>query len=323
MYHPTTRLLTVLELLQSHSEMSGADIARRLQVNVRTVRRYIVMLQDMGIPVESERGRYGTYALRPGFKLPPLMFNDAEVLALVLSLRVAQQTALSGAPFAVEGALAKIERVLPDSLRQQMEDIQQTMAVEVSAPSGIPADPHVIAVVGGAIRQNRQLQIRHTAFNGAITKRTIDPYGLAYRVGRWYAVGFCHLRQDIRTFRLDRVLEAVLLEESFQCPADFNTLEYVEQALAATLGIYRVEVLFRAPIEAVRQQIPAALGQLSEVEEGILMTCYVQSLPWFAGFLTGLTLPMTIHQPPELLQELHKLIERVQRLMGLAEADRI
>src|SRR5437764_9842270 len=111
MYFPTTRVLTVLELLQSHHQLSGPELAARLEVDVRTVRRYITMLQDLGIPVEAGRGRYGSYRLRPGFKLPPMMFTDDEALALTLGLLAVRQMGLASAAPAVEGGLAKIARV--------------------------------------------------------------------------------------------------------------------------------------------------------------------------------------------------------------------
>ena len=112
-YRPTARVLTVLELLQSHGRMTGPELARRLEVNVRTVRDYIEMLGDLGIPVEAERGRNGAYRLRPGFKLPPLIFTEDEALALTLSLLMAREHGLDRTTPAFEGALAKIERVLP------------------------------------------------------------------------------------------------------------------------------------------------------------------------------------------------------------------
>lgn len=116
MYHPTTRVLTVLELLQAHKKISGPELAARLEVDVRSIRRYILMLQDLGIPIEAETGRNGGYSLRPGFKLPPLMLNDEEALAVSLGLLAARQIGLAAAAPAIEGALAKIERVLPHAL---------------------------------------------------------------------------------------------------------------------------------------------------------------------------------------------------------------
>src|SRR6185436_684373 len=128
MYSPTTRLLTVLELLQSYKQISGPDIARRLEIDVRTVRRYIVMLQDMGIPVEAERGPYGAYQLQRGYKLPPLMFTDAEAIALTLGLLMIREFQFPEEIEAVEGALAKTERVLPESLLTQVRGIQESIA---------------------------------------------------------------------------------------------------------------------------------------------------------------------------------------------------
>src|SRR5947209_12202729 len=120
MYHPTTRVLTVLEVLQSRGGASGAELAARLEVDVRTVRRYVTMLQDMGIPVEARPGRHGGYRLRPGYRLPPLMFDNDEALAVTLGLLFARRHGLTNAAPATEGALAKIERVLPDTLRAQV-----------------------------------------------------------------------------------------------------------------------------------------------------------------------------------------------------------
>jgi predicted DNA-binding transcriptional regulator YafY len=132
MYHPTTRVLTVLELLQSQGHVTGPDLAERLEVNVRTARRYVTMLQDLGIPVEAERGRHGGYRLRPGFKLPPLMLTDEEALAVTLGLLLARRMGMTATAPASEGALAKIERVLPDALREQVQAVQQMLAMAVS-----------------------------------------------------------------------------------------------------------------------------------------------------------------------------------------------
>src|SRR5436305_7692467 len=125
MYQPTTRVLTVLELLQSHGSMSGRDLAERLDVDIRTVRRYITMLQDLGIPVEAERGRYGTYRLMPGFKLPPLMLTEDEALAVTLGLLITRRMGIVLNPAPMEGALAKISRVMPETLRARLRAVQE------------------------------------------------------------------------------------------------------------------------------------------------------------------------------------------------------
>src|SRR5258706_10044371 len=132
MYFPTTRVLTILELLQSRQQLSGPELAERLEVNTRTVRRYITMLQDLGIPVEAERGRYGAYRLRPGYKLPPLIFTEDESLALTLSLLMAREHGLATTTPAFEGVLAKVMRVLPESTRTHIQAVEQTVRFEDS-----------------------------------------------------------------------------------------------------------------------------------------------------------------------------------------------
>src|SRR4051812_46492096 len=134
MYHPTTRVLTILELLQSHPRLNGPELAARLEVDVRTVRRYIGMLQDLGIPVEAEPGRYGGYTLRAGFPLPPLMFNNDEIVVLTLGLLNARSLGVAEAAPAVESALAKIGRVLPVPVAQQLAALQNELTVANLSP---------------------------------------------------------------------------------------------------------------------------------------------------------------------------------------------
>src|SRR5215212_6801008 len=138
MYSPTTRLLTILEMLQSRKNISGTEMARRLEVDVRTVRRYIVMLQDMGIPVETERGPYGSYQLQRGYKLPPLMYTDSEAIALTLGLLAIREFRFPVDVAAVEGALAKTERVMPEKLLRQARGLQEAITFNVAAPPVLP-----------------------------------------------------------------------------------------------------------------------------------------------------------------------------------------
>src|SRR5262245_45256869 len=216
MYHPTTRVLTILELLQAHSQMSGAELAARLEVDRRTVRRYITMLQALGIPVEAVRGPVGGYRLRPGFKLPPLMLTDDEALAILLSLVVARRQGLPAEPHTIEGALAKIERVLPESLRLRLQAVQLSVAF-LPARSVPQPSAEVVMMIGTAIQQQRRVQLRYLSRREE-TSRGIDPYGLVSHWDRWYLVGRCHLRQAVRTFRLDRILAADLEEATFTRP---------------------------------------------------------------------------------------------------------
>ena len=131
MYHPTTRVLAVLEMLQTHGRLTGTELSQRLEVDVRTVRRYIEMLQDLGIPVVAERGRNGAYTLGAGYKLPPMMFTDDEATALIVGLLAARRLGLGDAAPAVESALAKLERVMPSALRRRVRSLSEAIALDL------------------------------------------------------------------------------------------------------------------------------------------------------------------------------------------------
>jgi predicted DNA-binding transcriptional regulator YafY len=317
-YHPTTRVLAVLEVLRTGRRVSGVELAAQLEVDERTVRRYITMLQDLGVPIEGERGRYGGYFLRPGFRLPPLMFSDEEALAVVLGLLAARRLGLAVAAPAVEGALAKTERVLPSTLRAQVRAVQDTLTLDLP-PSEAPTAGEVVVTVTTAAQQERQVRLRYRS--GATddeTERVVDPYGLVYRAGRWYAVGYCHLRADLRVFRLDRVVETVLRDETFTRPVGFDCLAYVLQALALGRGSWEVEVLLETTLAEALRRIPPATATLSEAPDGVVLRSYEQDLDWIARYLAGLPWPMVVRRPPELRAELRRLAAHI---VALADRD--
>lgn len=317
MYHPTTRVLTVLELLQARPQMSGQEIAERLEVSPRTVRRYITMLQEMGIPVEAERGRHGAYRLMPGFKLPPLMFSEDEALALTLSLRVAQRLSLPVDETATEGALAKVERVMPTNLRTRVQAIQSALVVNVTSAYAPPAST-VVTTFGTAAQSRRQVHIHYQAWNNATTEREVDPYGVVYYSGRWFGVGYCHLRRAVRTFRLDRVTEIELRPATFTPPDNFDALAQVIQSLASAPGEWAVEVLLKLSLEEARRRVPPEMATLEPTPNGILLRCNVQELNWLAWWLVGLECPLVVRRPVELRDVLRRLAHRTA---DLAEAD--
>ncbi len=306
MYHPTTRVLTVLELLQARGQIGGQELARRLEVDPRTVRRYIGMLQELGMPIESKRGRYGMYRLRPGFKLPPLMFTGDEALAVVLGLLMAHQAGVSDATPAVAGALAKIVRVMPVDLREQAEALRESIILAPTDIDAVARGAHILTL-GMAVRERRRVWARHTAFGGAVTEREIDPYGLVHRSGRWYLAGYCHLRRDLRVFRLDRLDAIDLRDATFTPPDDIDCLALVERAIAQTPGEWTAEVLLRATLAEARREISVTLGLLEEVEEGVVLRCYTNNLNWMARSLAYLTMPFRIISPPELRDAVRQL----------------
>src|SRR5918996_176689 len=215
MYHPTTRVLAVLALLQAHGRMPGAELAERLEVNIRTLRRYIIMLQDLGIPIEAERGRHGAYVLWGGFKLPPMMFTNEEALALTVGLISARHLNLADTDRAVESAFAKLERVMPLDLKSRVRALTETITLDPHPTSSTPPSEIVLSTMSSAAQLRRRVHLRYHPNQGEDTEREFDPYGLTYYQHRWYAVGYCHLRQDLRSFRLDRIMHLNLVEAMF------------------------------------------------------------------------------------------------------------
>ena len=206
---PTTRVLAVLELLQAHPRISGADMSARLGVDGRTLRRYIVMLEEMGIPMMTEMGRYGGYSLVAGFKLPPMMFTDDEALALSVGLLAARGIGLAEAAPAVASAQAKLARIMPRNLQARVSAIDDTVRLDLSRPTS-PVNNVALVTLSSAAQEQRRTRMVYRDPQHRETERDFDSYGLAYRGGFWYAVGMCHLRKGLRTFRLDRIRQATL-----------------------------------------------------------------------------------------------------------------
>ncbi|MCK6580554.1 MAG: YafY family transcriptional regulator [Anaerolineae bacterium] len=306
MYSPTTRLLTVLELLQSRGSISGIELAYKLEVDERSVRRYVTALRDMGIPVESEKGRYGAYSLRPGYRMPPLMFNDSETLAIALGLMAVRKLGLASAP-GVESALAKIERVLPDELRERVRAIQGTLTLDLPVYESIAGE--VIALLSLAAYQRWRARILYRgAGDTPRTEREVDCYGLVYHAGGWYAVCYCHLRRDRRTFRLDRIESVRLLDATFDPPeADFDPLEWALHSFANIPAMWTVDVLLHTDLDTARKRIPRQMAILSQAEGGVMMRCYANSLEWLARYLTNLWIDFTVIQPKQMRTALRKV----------------
>jgi predicted DNA-binding transcriptional regulator YafY len=207
MYHPTTRLLTILELLQAHPLLSGAELARRLEVEPRSIRRYIQMLQDMGMPVEATYGPGGSYRLRPSFKLPPLLFTEAEATAIALSLLGTAWLEIGMSSVAIEGALAKVARVLPERARERLNAVTTHLMLSPHTQDARP-DAALLIELSDAIQQRRRVEIDYRSYSDEITSRTVEPYGMTGWIGRWYLAAYCCMRQDYRLFRLDRIQRA-------------------------------------------------------------------------------------------------------------------
>jgi predicted DNA-binding transcriptional regulator YafY len=315
MYRPTTRVLALLELLQTHGRMSGAELAPRLGVDRRTLRRYVGKLEDIGIPITAERGRAGGYALMPGFKLPPMMFTEDETLALSLGLLAARGLGLAEAAPAVASAQAKLERIMPDQLKRRVRAIDETVKLD-AARTIAPSTNQPLTVLTGAAQACRRVMLRYRDHHGGESERRFDPYGVALRHGRWYASGMCHLRQALRTFRLDRIAEVAPLEEQFERPLGFDPMAHVVQSIATLPRAFTIEVLLKTDLASAQAQLFAEAGVFEETAEGVTIHAQSDELDWFARQLAGMPFEFEIRQPPELRAAVGDCIRRLLRCAG-------
>ncbi|HLW01397.1 MAG TPA: YafY family protein [Ktedonobacterales bacterium] len=313
MYHPTSRVLTVLELLQARPTISGPELAARLEMDVRTVRRYIMHLQDVGIPIEATIGRYGGYRLRPGFKLPPLLFTEEEATAIMLGLLGTSWLEIEQPLVAVEGALAKVSRVLPQRARERLQAITEHLVFFAPQQATRP-DVSLFITLSEAIGQQRRIAIDYRSHRDEWTHRTVEPYGMVGWDGHWYLVGYCCLRQAHRTFRLDRIQQVEALAEPFERPEAFDCRAYVIEKYARKSPRWRIEVEFQAPLYTVQQKIPASYGQFSATPNGVLFEGHTENLESQARYLMSLNMPFVIHQPPELREALRHLAEQMMQI---------
>ena len=233
MQTPTARLLELLELLQARPLTTGGEIADQLEIDRRTVRRYVAALQELGIPVEGQRGVGGGYRVRPGYRLPPLMLSDDEAVVVVLGLIAARRQGLDSDSGSVDGALTKIHRVLPDPLRRRVEALETALGFTASPRSGAPVTGDTVLLLADAVRRGRRVRTAYRSYAGERTRRELSPYGLVVHAGRWYLAAHDHLREDLRTFRVDRMRSPRLLDApALAAPEGFDAVEHVSRSLA-------------------------------------------------------------------------------------------
>jgi len=322
MYSPTTRVLTVLELLQTHGRMSGVELAKRLEVDGRTLRRYITRLDELGIPVTSERGRHGHYSLVAGYKLPPMMFTDDEALAISVGLLASRQLGLAEAAPAAESAQAKLERVLPAALKTRLRALSETVTLDLRA-SPAARDNETLMTLSGAAHHRQRVHLRYRSPQGEAhrdSERDFDPYGLAWRARRWYVVGWCHLRRDLRSFRLDRIVQVDVLSgpgAHFEAPESFDAMAYLAHGVATLPRAISVVVLLKTDLKTAREELFEAIGVFQPCDEGVLLHSQADDLDWYARQLARLPFAFAVHEPDALRTALTKCADRLLAMARL------
>jgi predicted DNA-binding transcriptional regulator YafY len=308
MANTSTRTLRLLSLLQARRYWPGAELAERLQVSARTLRRDIDRLRELGYPVEAQRGVEGGYQLAAGAVLPPLVVDEEEAVALAVGLQAAAHGAVEGIAESSVRALAKVVQVMPPRLRRRVEALA-TMTVPASwgAVVRMSVDPDILTSVALACRDGERLRFSYTAADGRHTARHVEPHRLVSLGRRWYLVGYDLARHDWRSFRLDR-LAAPRGTGSLFRPRELPAADaaaFVRAGIDSALATYEVEVLVEAPGDMVRERI----GRWSTVEDVDATRCRVRmtsdSLDWPIFALGVVAADFHVLSPPELLDQCH------------------
>ncbi len=302
------RVLALLEALQDQPSATGPQLADRLGVDVRTVRRDVVSLQDLGIPVEAERGPAGGYRLRPGYRMPPLMLTATEATVITLGLVAARRDGLDA-----DGALAKIRRVLPDRARLQVEALEQMLRFTAPpARDAAPPDVDRLVVLAEAALRGRRVTARYRTSDGDESERELSPFGVVAHGGRWYVPAHDHRRDQPRALRADRFGDVRLDGRGIPPPPGFDAVAFVSRTLARVPWTHEIEVLLDADPRAAAEWFPATLAELEAGPDGgTLLRMRAESLDWVAGLLAGSGFGFTVRRPDELRASLHALADRL------------
>ncbi|MQY23590.1 helix-turn-helix transcriptional regulator [Nocardia macrotermitis] len=316
MANTSTRTLRLLSLLQTHKYWPGMELAERLDVSARTLRRDVDRLRALGYPVEARRGVEGGYQLAAGAALPPLMVDDEEAVALVVGLQAATATTAPGVAEASVRALAKLVQVLPPRLRRRVEAVRaMTIAGGWGGQPGPAVDTGVLTTIALACRDTERIRFGYTAADGRRTDRHVEPHRMVSLGRRWYLVAYDLIRHDWRSFRLDRLTDPHTDGSRFlprELPAA-DAAEFVRSGMDNLPGLHRVEVLVDAPAATVRERI-GRWCTIEEIDSGhcrVWMTA--DSLDWPTMALGVVEAEFRIVQPPELVAQLRNWADRFHR----------
>lgn len=334
MTRPTARVLALLEILQTGGIHTVADLAERLGVDARTVRRYVGHLVDLDVPVESVRGRHGGYRLARGYRMPPLMLTEDEALATVLGLITVRRTGPSAASdAAADAAAAKLRRVLPRPLGRRLDALLAT--TRFTAPPGRTADGpggRVLLTLAEATGDRQPVSMEYRGRDGGLSHRVVHPYGLVAHAGRWYVTGADADAGGVRTFRVDRIGDLRVLPGSFERPENFDAASHTLAALAGTPWTHDVEILVQGTPEHIRSKFPEGIALVDEVrsadavpvrlqgqdqparhEKWFRVRLRAERLDWLPPLIAGLDCPFVVRRPTELRVLVQELAGRLAR----------
>ena len=321
---PVSRMLMLLELLQSSGVRTLGELAGRLDVDERTVRRYVAQLRELDIPVESVRGRNGGYRVSAGYRMPPLMLSDDEAVAVTLGLLRAQSTDLSS-DTAVHTALSKLRRALPPHAAARVDALLHT-AIFAGERTPEVAHAEVLLTIADAVAHRRPLAITYrgasasrTAQPGATQRRTVHPYDLVAYGGHWYMVGLDLRAGAERTFRVDRVQTIRTLDGEYTSRPFRDERGPLDLAhrFATAERTWQVSLRIQADEDSIRVHLPASVAVVERLstDDGEIWcraSISAERLEWIPGVLVGLGCAFVIESPEELRRVVDDAAERLR-----------
>ncbi|WP_067533303.1 helix-turn-helix transcriptional regulator [Nocardia crassostreae] len=313
MLETSARLLKLLSLLQTPRDWTGADLAERLEVDIRTVRRDIEKLRTLGYPVHAVAGAAG-YRLGAGAQLPPLLLDDYEAVAVAMGLRTAAGGTIAGIEESSLRALAKLEQVLPSRLRHRVSALQ---SATVAMPAGGPVvDPETLTAIAAAIRDRHRLRFDYRSHTGDDTRRTAEPHKLVHTGRRWYLIAWDVNRADWRTYRVDRLTPKTPTGPRF-APREGPTgdlFSFVSQAISSAPYRYHARVVLHTSAQRAAERIAPTVGAVETIDEN---TCVLHtganSLDELAFYIGVFGFEFHVEEPPELVERVRELAARLDR----------
>ena len=315
----SSRLLTLLSLLQGRRDWPGGELADRLGVSGRTIRRDVERLRELGYPVESMTGPAGGYQLHAGTAMPPLLLDDDEAIAIAVGLRTAAGGSVTGIEETSVRALVKLEQVLPSHLRRRVQALQ-TSTLTLVAGGGPQVDPQHLTIIAAACRDHERVRFAYRARDQSDTRREVEPHSLVNAGRRWYLVAWDGDRAGWRTFRVDRLTKPASTGMRFkprELPAK-DAAAYVSERLSSVPARYEARVTLHAGVEEVRGSRRWLGGTVEPIDDGrCLFRTSDHHLGWLAMRIAMLGYEFEVHEPPELVERLREISDRIARATGV------